>query len=93
MGGRSASGRGRQMAPPVPPVDPDNEEFVVFVSALRMPQWIPFSVVQGGAQANALVKVMRGNIGKETAKKTLLKNLAVVRRRCCWRTRPARHVN
>lgn len=76
----------------MPPVDPNNEEFVVFVSAMQMPQWIPFSVVQGGAQANALVKLMRGNIGKETAKNTLIKNLAVVRAlvRLILRHRPAR---
>lgn len=66
----------QQMArPPTPPVDPDNEEFVVFVRAKKLPRWIPFTIVKGGPQANILVKAMNGNFGKEFYSKTLVNNI------------------
>lgn len=63
---------------PTPPVDPDNEEFVVFVRAVQMPRWIPFTVVKGGTQANVLVKAMKGNFGTKFYNKTLVNNIAQV---------------
>lgn len=68
------------MRPPTPPVDPDNEEFVIFVRAMKLPRWIPFTIVKGGAQANLLVKAMNGNFGKEFYSKTLINNIAQVQR-------------
>ena len=69
----------QQAKPPTPPVDPDNEEFVVFVRATQLPRWIPFTIVKGGAQANILVKAMQGNFAKEFYSKILLNQIGKVR--------------
>jgi hypothetical protein len=66
------------MKPPTPPVDPDNEEFVIFARATKLPRWIPFTITKGGTQANLLVKAMNGNFGKEFYSKTLINNIAQV---------------
>ena len=50
--------------PPTPPVDPDNEEFVLFIRATKFPQWYPLSVVKGGAQANVLLRAMQNDLGQ-----------------------------
>eukprot|EP00892_Ulva_mutabilis_P006736 jgi/Ulvmu1/4434/UM002_0159.1 len=73
---RQGAPQSQQMRPPTPPVDPDNEEFVIFVRATKLPRWIPFTIVKGGAQANLLVKAMNGNFGKEFYSKTLINNIA-----------------
>jgi len=77
---RQGAPQSQQMRPPTPPVDPDNEEFVIFVRAMKLPRWIPFTIVKGGAQANLLVKAMNGNFGKEFYSKTLINNIAQVQR-------------
>lgn len=67
--GRNAGRRSGQMMgkqkmakPPTPPVDPDNEEFVMFVRPKQFPtMWVPYTVVTGGSQANQLVKSANGN--------------------------------
>ena len=43
-------GKQKAQTPPIPPVDPDNEEFVMFVRPKRMPQWVPYTIVMGGSQ-------------------------------------------
>lgn len=75
---RQGGSQSQQMRPPTPPVDPDNEEFVIFVRAAKLPRWIPFTIVKGGTQANLLVKAMNGNFGKEFYSKTLINNIAKV---------------
>jgi hypothetical protein len=78
---RMRQGGGRQqkaMLPPTPPVDPENEQFVIFVRAKVLPRWIPFSVVTGGLQANMLVKAMNGSFGKDFYKKSLVNSLGQV---------------
>lgn len=65
-------------APPTPPVDPANEEFVLFIRARKFPQWYPLSVVKGGAQANVILKAMQNDLGKLLYGKTLVRNIGSV---------------
>ena len=65
--------------PPTPPVDPANEEFVLFIRAVKFPQWYPLSVVKGGSAANVLVKAMENDFGKKLYGKTLIRNIGRVR--------------
>ena len=80
----AAKGKGRRAGgpqtakPPVPPVDEDNEEFVIFVRAAEKPKWNPISIVKGGNQANVLVRSMKGKVGNGFFGKTLKNNLASV---------------
>lgn len=67
-------------APPTPPVDPQNEEFVLFIRAKKFPQWYPLSVVKGGAQANVLLKAMQNDFGKLLYGKTLIRQIGSVSR-------------
>lgn len=64
--------------PPTPPVDPDNEEFVIFFRAEGRPAWTPFSIVQGGTQANVLVKAMGNKIQDGPRGTILVNNIATV---------------
>ena len=64
--------------PPTPPVDPANEEFVLFIRATKFPQWYPLSVVKGGAQANVLLRAMQNDLGKLLYGKTLIRNIGSV---------------
>ncbi|PSC75201.1 Metalloendopeptidase family-saccharolysin & thimet oligopeptidase (ISS) [Micractinium conductrix] len=67
----------QQMAPPTPPVDPENEEFVIFVRSKKLPSWVPLSVVKGGTAANMLVKGLDTDFMnlKETTVNTLVNNI------------------
>lgn len=65
----------QSQAPPTPPVDPDNEEFVIFVRSKKLPQWVPLSVVKGGAAANMLVKGLDTEFMRETTVGTLVNNI------------------
>lgn len=77
--GRSRPGVNMQrQMPPTPPVDPENEEFVLFVRSKKLPQWIPLSVVKGGTAANMLVKSMSGNFAQDTFRQTLIRNIGQV---------------
>ncbi|CAK0736230.1 hypothetical protein CVIRNUC_000712 [Coccomyxa viridis] len=76
---RAAQQAGNQaQLPPTPPVDPDNEEFVLFIRATKFPQWYPLSVVKGGAQANVLLRAMQNDLGKLLYGKTLIRNIGSV---------------
>ena len=66
-------------APPTPPVDPNNAEFVIFVRAVKYPQWYPLSVMNGGPAANVLVKAMESDLGKKLSGNTLVRNIGTVR--------------
>lgn len=48
--------RPKQADIPSPPVDPDNEEFVIFVRSKKLPIWTPATLIKGTAAANQLVK-------------------------------------
>ena len=50
---------------PVPPVDPENVEFVIFVRSKKLLQWMPLSVMKGGGPANMLVKALDNDLGKK----------------------------
>lgn len=75
---RAAQQAGQAQAPPTPPVDPQNEEFVLFIRAKKFPQWYPLSVVKGGGQANVLLKAMQNDFGKLLYGKTLIRNIGSV---------------
>lgn len=72
---RQAQMAQQQMVPPTPPVDPENEEFVVFVRSKKLPQWVPLSVVKGGTAANMLVKGLGSDLMRERTEKTLVQNI------------------
>jgi len=41
----------------LPPIDPDNEQFVIYVRSKKgLKTWFPLNVVTGGSTANTLVK-------------------------------------
>lgn len=61
--------------PPTPPVDPDNEEFVIFVRSKRLPKWVPLSIIKGGTAANMLVKGLDSELSQSMAGSTLVKNI------------------
>lgn len=67
-----------EQAPPTPPVDPDNTEFVLFIRAVKFPQWYPLSVVKGGSAANLLVRAMEYEFGRMLYGKTLIRNIGQV---------------
>jgi hypothetical protein len=56
---------------PVPEVDKDNEEFVVFVRSKMLPAWVPCTMIKGTSVANQLVK----SINTQLSKDTLLRNI------------------
>ncbi|KAI8477224.1 MAG: hypothetical protein J3K34DRAFT_398725 [Monoraphidium minutum] len=62
----------------VPPVDPENEEFVIFIRATSgsYQQWMNMSVVKGGSSANLLVRGMTSEWGRRLYSRTLLGNVA-----------------
>lgn len=64
--------------PPTPPVDPDNAEFVLFIRAVKFPQWYPLSVVKGGSAANIIVRAMESEFGRLLYGKTLIRNIGTV---------------
>ncbi len=62
---------------PLPEVDPENAQFVIFVrSKLGIKRWFPLNVVTGGTQANLLIKGMESELTKETSSATLLREVA-----------------
>ena len=69
---------GGASAPPVPPIDPDNAEFVLFIRAKKFPQWYPLSIVKGGTAANMMVKAMESDLGKKMYAGTLVRNIGGV---------------
>ena len=53
----------------MPPIDPDNEQFVIYVRSKRgIKAWYPLNVVTGGSAANTLVKGLDSSISKEMAR-------------------------
>lgn len=60
---------------PVPPVDPENVEFVIFVRSKKLLQWMPLSVMKGGGPANMLVKALENDPGKKMYGNTLVENV------------------
>lgn len=60
----------------MPPVDPDNVEFVIFVRSKKLLQWMPLSIMKGGAAANLLVKSQEVEIGKKLYGNALIENVA-----------------
>ena len=60
----------------MPPVDPDNEQFVIYVRSKKgFKSWFPLNVVTGGSTANTLVKGLDSNLSRDMAKKSLTNNI------------------
>merc|ERR1711977_47725 len=61
----------------VPPIDLENEEFVLFARSKRsaLKNWYPFTIMVGGSQANFLVKAQQNDLGKTLTGDTLAKSL------------------
>jgi hypothetical protein len=77
--GGNMMGKQKMQQPPTPPVDPDNEEFVMFVRPKRMPSmWIPYTIVTGGTQANQLVQSSKGNFAKGMFSDQLVRSMGEV---------------
>jgi len=61
----------------VPPIDPENEEFVLFARSKKsaLKNWYPFTIMVGGSQANVLVKARENEITEKLTGNTLAKTL------------------
>ena len=60
----------------MPPIDPDNEQFVIFVRSKKgFKSWYPLNVVTGGSTANTLVKGLESNLSRELALTSLTNNI------------------
>lgn len=73
--GRSNQQMGMDV-PPTPPVDPNDEEFVIFVRSTKFPLWYPYSIMKGGWAANALVKSQESDWMKNMTGGQLVKNIS-----------------
>merc|ERR1711924_548578 len=73
------SGMMQQQRYQEPPIDPDNEEFVLFARSTEdpFPTWYPVTILQGGSQANLLVRARENEITKMLTGNTLAKSLGV----------------
>ena len=60
----------------MPPIDPDNEQFVIYVRSKKgFKAWYPLNVVTGGSTANTLVKGLESNLSKDLALTSLTNNI------------------
>ena len=60
----------------MPPIDPDNEQFVIYVRSKKgFKAWYPLNVVTGGSTANTLVKGLESNMSKDLALTSLTNSL------------------
>lgn len=60
----------------MPPIDPDNEQFVIYVRSVKgFKSWYPLNVVTGGSTANTLVKGLGSDMSKELALSSLRNNI------------------
>merc|ERR1711907_433421 len=78
--GKKMNRQGKGMQQPqvsTPPIDPENEEFVLFARSKRsaLKNWYPFTIMVGGSQANVLVKAKENEFTEKLTGKTLAKTL------------------
>lgn len=76
--GRKMPGKGQQEQFQLPPLDPENPQFMLYVRSKAVPQWYPVSVVTGGSAAKAMVKMANGNFGKDFYTGALTRNVGSV---------------
>lgn len=72
---QKGSGLPTRPMPPTPPIDPENEEFVIFVRSKKLPRWFPYSIMKGGWSANALAKSQQNEWGRKLYSGQLVKNI------------------
>lgn len=90
-GNTGVPGQGAEMVrrePPVPEVDPENAEFVIFVRSKKfidpmtqklstgVSPWVPLSVLKGSTAANFLLKILETEWGKVLYGNTLIRQIA-----------------
>ncbi|KAF6251809.1 hypothetical protein COO60DRAFT_1557045 [Scenedesmus sp. NREL 46B-D3] len=70
-------GGGQMVRPPVPEVDPDNQEFCIFTRTTQgtYQNWVFVSLVKGGGPANAMVKSLESEWGRKLYGRTLISNI------------------
>mmetsp|Transcript_3647 Transcript_3647/g.12794 ORF Transcript_3647/g.12794 Transcript_3647/m.12794 type:complete len:200 (-) Transcript_3647:80-679(-) len=78
--GKKMNRQGKGMQQPqvsTPPIDPENEEFVLFARSKRsaLKNWYPFTIMVGGSQANVLVKAKENEFTEKLTGNTLAKTL------------------
>lgn len=61
----------------LPPIDPDNEQFVIYVRSKKgLKTWFPLNVVTGGSTANTLVKGLDSNLSKDVGPSLLCHHIS-----------------
>lgn len=74
--GRGPGLPGQNVEQFLPPIDPDNEQFVIYVRSKKgLKVWYPLNVVTGGSAANTLVKGLDNDLSKAMALKSLSQNI------------------
>lgn len=57
----------------MPPIDKDNEQFVIFVRSKKgLKRWVPINVITAGTQANLLVKGLEARTARPVHPSLLL---------------------
>jgi hypothetical protein len=62
----------------LPPLDPNNPQFMIYVRSKAVPMWYPVSVITGGSTAKNLVNAAEGNFASDFFRNALTKNMADV---------------
>uniref|UniRef100_A0A7S0QY08 Uncharacterized protein n=1 Tax=Pyramimonas obovata TaxID=1411642 RepID=A0A7S0QY08_9CHLO len=62
----------------LPPLDPENPQFMIYVRSKAVPQWYPVSVVTGGSAAKGLIKMAEGNFAAQFGSDALTRNVGSV---------------
>lgn len=77
---RKIPGKGGQGGPDMslPPLDPENPQFMIYVRSKAVPQWYPVSVVTGGSAAKGLIKMAEGNFAAQFGQDALTRNVGSV---------------
>lgn len=77
--GRKIPGKGQPGADmTMPPLDPDNPQFMIYVRSAAVPMWNPLSVVTGGSAAKGLVSMAKGGMGSKFGTDALTRNVGSV---------------
>jgi len=62
----------------MPPLDPNNPQFMIYVRSAAVAQWYPVSVVTGGSAAKQLIKMVDGDTFNQFFKDRLTANVSEV---------------
>eukprot|EP00242_Pyramimonas_sp_CCMP2087_P007365 CAMPEP_0198209204 /NCGR_PEP_ID=MMETSP1445-20131203/13923_1 /TAXON_ID=36898 /ORGANISM="Pyramimonas sp., Strain CCMP2087" /LENGTH=240 /DNA_ID=CAMNT_0043882893 /DNA_START=45 /DNA_END=767 /DNA_ORIENTATION=- len=62
----------------MPPLDPENPQFMIYVRSKAIPMWQALSVVTGGSAAKGLVSMSKGGMGSKFGTDALTRNVGSV---------------